>query len=70
MIVGYKTYIELIKPLIENKEVVFTGMRQEVERCMRSIQSALEGMIVSIVCSGDPGIYGMEIGRASCRERV
>jgi len=59
MIVGYKTYIEIIKPLIEDKEVVFTGMRHEVERCMRSIQSALEGKIVSIVCSGDPGIYGM-----------
>lgn len=59
MIVGYKTYIEIIKPLIEEKEVVFTDMRHEVERCMRSIQSALEGKIVSIVCSGDPGIYGM-----------
>lgn len=59
MIVGYKTYIELIKPLIEDKEVIFTDMRHEVERCIRSIQSALEGKIVSIICSGDPGIYGM-----------
>ena len=33
VIVGYKTYINLITDLIEGKEVVQNGMRQEIDRC-------------------------------------
>ncbi|MBF8983577.1 precorrin-3B C(17)-methyltransferase [Lutibacter sp. B2] len=59
VIIGYKTYIKLIEDLIEGKEVIDSGMRKEVERCNLTLDQALEGKIVSIVSSGDAGIYGM-----------
>lgn len=59
VIVGYKTYIELLSGLLGNKEVVSTGMTREVERCNLAIDRALEGNKVTLVSSGDPGVYGM-----------
>ncbi len=58
-IVGYKTYIKLIKPLIEDKKFLTYGMTQEVERAKIAIKKALEGNVVSLISGGDPGIYGM-----------
>ncbi len=58
-IVGYKTYINLIKPLIEDKEILAYGMKEEVERAKIAIKKALEGNVVSLISGGDPGIYGM-----------
>jgi precorrin-3B C17-methyltransferase len=34
-------------------------MRKEVERCRLALERASEGRRVAMVCSGDPGIYGM-----------
>src|SRR3990172_3014300 len=34
-------------------------MRKEVERVELEIQEALNGKVVSIISSGDPGVYGM-----------
>lgn len=59
VIVGYKTYIDLIEDIIEGKEVINSGMKKEVERCELTIDEAEKGKIVSIVSSGDPGVYGM-----------
>lgn len=59
VVVGYDLYIELIKPLVGNKETIATGMRKEVERCKLALQAALSGRHVGLVCSGDAGIYGM-----------
>ena len=58
-VVGYSTYIELIRPLIAGKQVVATGMRKEVERTTRAIEIAAAGTSCALVCSGDPGIYAM-----------
>lgn len=58
-IIGYKTYINLIEPLIKDKEVIDSGMKKEIERCNLAIDLAEEGKVVSLVSSGDPGIYGM-----------
>ncbi len=58
-IVGYKLYVDLVKDIIGNKQVIATAMRKEVERVELAIQEALSGKIVSIVSSGDPGVYGM-----------
>ena len=58
VIVGYHTYIELIEPLIKSKEVIGTGMRQEVERCKAAVDAALTENVV-VVSSGDAGVYGM-----------
>ena len=58
VLVGYHTYIELIEPLIKGREVIGTGMRQEVERCRAAVEAALTKSVV-VVSSGDAGVYGM-----------
>ena len=59
MVVGYKTYIGLLGDLIAGKEVVSSGMTQEAKRAGFAIKAAEEGRQVSLISSGDPGIYGM-----------
>jgi precorrin-3B C17-methyltransferase len=34
-------------------------MRKEVERCRMALEEAVAGRKVAMVCSGDPGVYGM-----------
>jgi precorrin-3B C17-methyltransferase len=58
-IVGYETYVNLIQDLIDGKTVHRYAMTQEVERAHQCIDLAKSGKIVSLVSSGDPGIYGM-----------
>lgn len=58
-VVGYLTYLDLIKDLIEGKETVGTAMMQEVDRCQQAVDLAVEGHRVVVVSSGDSGIYGM-----------
>ena len=43
----------------KTKELLTTPMRQEKERCHLCFKKALEGKTVSLVCSGDAGIYGL-----------
>jgi cobalt-precorrin 5A hydrolase/precorrin-3B C17-methyltransferase len=59
VIIGYKTYINLIESLIKDKKVFAYGMTEEVKRAKNAIEYALKGMIVSVVSGGDPGVYGM-----------
>lgn len=59
IIVGYDTYISLVEDLIDGKEVYRYAMTQEVDRANQAIQFAENGKVVSLVSSGDPGIYGM-----------
>jgi precorrin-3B C17-methyltransferase len=59
IIVGYETYVSLIGDLIDGKEVYRYPMTQEVDRANQAIDFAEKGNIVSLVSSGDPGIYGM-----------
>ena len=58
-IIGYKVYIELIRPYFHNKEFIYTGMTKEAERCKLCFEKASEGKQVALICSGDAGIYGM-----------
>lgn len=58
VIVGYTKYIEYIKPLINNKEVVSTGMKKEEDRCREALLLS-KTKTVSIISTGDAGIYGM-----------
>ena len=58
-IVGYGVYIDLIRPLIEGKEILSTPMKQEVARCRMAVEAAISGKTVAMVSSGDAGIYGM-----------
>lgn len=59
VIVGYKTYIDLIKDLITDQEVAQNGMKREVERCEKAIEIARTGKSVAVISSGDAGVYGM-----------
>ena len=59
VIVGYGTYIELIKGLIKDKAIVSTGMTQEIDRCKKAVELAMSGKTVSVISGGDPGIYAM-----------
>jgi precorrin-3B C17-methyltransferase len=59
IIVGYKTYLNLIKCIVGGKEIVSTGMTEEVERCKSAIELAEKGKKVAVISSGDAGIYGM-----------
>ena len=59
VVVGYEAYIKLIKPYLGQKEVIATGMGAEVERVKTAISLAKKGRSVSLVSSGDTGIYGM-----------
>ncbi len=58
-VVGYRTYLDLINPLIAGKEIISSGMMKEVERCREALDLAAEGKTVALVSSGDAGIYGM-----------
>jgi precorrin-3B C17-methyltransferase / cobalt-factor III methyltransferase len=59
VVIGYDTYISLVEDLIEGKEIYRYPMTQEVDRANQAIYFAENGRIVSLVSSGDPGIYGM-----------
>ncbi len=59
VVVGYKTYLDLIADFLANKEVIASEMMKEVERCRRSLEMAESGKAVALVSGGDPGIYAM-----------
>lgn len=60
VVAGYRGYISLLNSnLLQGKTVISTGMKGEIDRCRRAIDSAIEGNNTVVVSSGDPGIYGM-----------
>lgn len=59
VVVGYVTYIRLIRHLIGDKEIVKTGMTEEIGRARSAVERARAGDQVCIVSSGDAGVYGM-----------
>lgn len=59
LIVGYTTYIKLVRPLIQGKEIIRTGMTEEIGRARAAVERARDGARVAIISSGDAGVYGM-----------
>ena len=59
VIIGYKKYINQIEDLIEGKEIVKKGMGDEIARAEFAIRRSQEGQTVSLISSGDPGVFGM-----------
>lgn len=59
VIVGYKTYIDLIEDLVTTQEIVVNGMRGEIERCTKAVEIAETGKDVVVISSGDAGVYAM-----------
>lgn len=58
VLAGYTTYIDLIRADYPEKRILTTPMRQEVQRCRLALEAAQQED-VALVCSGDPGVYGM-----------
>lgn len=58
-IIGYDPYIEQIRELLDGKEIVSTGMMQEIDRCRAALEAVSHGENVALVSGGDAGIYGM-----------
>lgn len=59
VVVGYEPYLRLIAPLLEGKRTVAGRMTREEERCRAALDASLQGETVSLVSSGDAGVYGM-----------
>lgn len=59
VVIGYKTYLDLIPELLVEKEVVSSQMMKEVDRCGKALDLAAAGKKVALVSGGDPGIYAM-----------
>ena len=58
-VIGYATYIRLIKDLLDGKEVIKKAMTEELDRAIEAYERAKQGKKVAIVSSGDAGVYGM-----------
>lgn len=58
LIIGYTKYVELLKEHFPEKIYASTGMKQERERVEAALKEA-ESKTVSLICSGDPQLYGM-----------
>ena len=58
--IGYKMYLNLIKPLKRKDQVLIeSNLTEEKERCLKAIKLAEEGIKVALISSGDSGFYGM-----------
>lgn len=58
-IIGYTVYVDLVKNHFPGKEFMTTPMTKEAERCKLAFEEAMKGKTVSMICSGDAGVYGM-----------
>ncbi|MEK3795022.1 precorrin-3B C(17)-methyltransferase [Paenibacillus sp. FSL R7-0204] len=58
-VIGYTTYVDLIRPLLRHQEIVGTGMTEEVSRAQEAVRRAEEGQTIAVISSGDAGVYGM-----------
>ncbi|NOX42149.1 MAG: precorrin-3B C(17)-methyltransferase [Gammaproteobacteria bacterium] len=59
VVIGYSTYIKLVKNLLEGKEIIRKGMTEEIDRCIEAYEQAVLGKTVALISSGDIGVYGM-----------
>src|SRR5262249_37472975 len=59
IIVGYDLYLTWIAPWIKGKQIHVLPLTREKERAALAIEFAREGRTVSLVSSGDIGVYGM-----------
>jgi cobalt-factor III methyltransferase len=59
VIIGYNTYVDLIRDLLTTQKIVRTGMTEEVSRAIEAVRQAEIGKKVAVISSGDSGVYGM-----------
>lgn len=60
VIVGYKYYFRFIEKIIRPEAIcIDSGMKREKARAEEAYNYAAEGKVVTVISSGDAGIYGM-----------
>ncbi len=59
IVAGYTPYVDFIRHIVQDKEIIQNGMMGEVARCTHALEAAAKGNTVCMVCSGDPGILAM-----------
>lgn len=59
VVIGYNTYVDLIRGLLSDQQIVRTGMTEEVSRAQEAVRQAEAGKKVAVISSGDAGVYGM-----------
>ncbi|MBP3380719.1 MAG: precorrin-3B C(17)-methyltransferase [Ruminococcus sp.] len=59
IIIGYTVYAELMRKHFPDKVYMTTPMRRERDRVILALEKVREGSSVSLICSGDSGVYGM-----------
>lgn len=58
-VVGYKLYLDLVSSLIDGKTRHMSELAEEEARARKALDLAAEGKDISLVCSGDAGIYAL-----------
>jgi len=59
VIIGYKTYLNLIQHLAPGTPRIRSRMKEEIGRAKKALALAEEGKRVAVISSGDPGVYAM-----------
>ena len=59
VIISYTVYVDLVKEHFPGKEFLTTPMKKAVYRFFMAFEVAKKGKVVSMLCSGDAGVYGM-----------
>lgn len=59
LVVGYRSYLDLLGPLLEGKERFAGRMTEELARARTAVERARGGARVALVGSGDAGVYGL-----------
>lgn len=59
VVVGYELYLRQVASWIAGKEILSPPLTREKERALLAIERARQGQIVSLVSSGDIGVYAM-----------
>lgn len=58
-VIGFSLYIALIRDTFPDKKFIINGMQGELARARKAIELAMQGETVSLISSGDAGIYGI-----------
>lgn len=59
VVVGYELYLRQVAKWIAGKEILSPPLTREKERALLAIERARQGQTVSLVSSGDIGVYAM-----------
>jgi len=58
-VVGFSTYVNILKGIFPDKNYIATGMGEETKRVKTAFELAVNDNYVCLVCSGDSQMYGM-----------